>query len=213
MSKHSSRGTIRVNAGWQWPEPEYPEGRDPSSLFSDAVIDDLLRCTGAPRDFPRRTELQKELWDLATKYVAIGLTTPLGIPYGPEDVTLSKRAMWLRAHVLKPCATLIDALANRSMFSDWPDDVPKLPPDRLILLKELNKLREWADRLMPDLSYRIGDRSNHTREFETELVFELTGVFRRYFPNEQVTRGTYHRGHGMKGRFPDFIRAAARPIL
>jgi len=177
------------------------------------VIDEILRCVGEALDFPKRVELQNELTGLARRYIAVGLTTPLGVPYGPEDETLSKRAAWLVGNVLHPCETLTESLENRPMLSDWPEPIPTPPPDRLFLLKELRKLRDWAERLRLDLAHRIGERANHTREFELEIVFALTDVFRRYFPHRRVSRGKYHRSHGMKGHFPDFIRATAGRIL
>jgi hypothetical protein len=216
MSNKSSNEEPNGTGGWQWPEPEFPPERHPDrDLFSDDVIDSLLECGGVPVNSSFRALLQGELRDLARNYMRVALNTPLGVPYGPKDTTLTKRADWLTSNIINPCHRLLAALAdnNAPKLSNWPDEIPYLEPDRLVLMKELSKLHEWAVRLQADLRGRVSEGVNHTREFETEVVFKLTEIFQRYFPNERLSRGTYHRGQGMIARFPDFIRIASREIL
>jgi hypothetical protein len=167
-----------------------------------------------PRDFPNRTALQRDLRRLAKEYIIVALKAPFGLPYGPKRLCRSRWSEWLSSEVLGPSDRLIEALSaeNAFWFSDWPETIAD-PPDRVVLVRELEKVRKWVGALEFELRVRINERVRHRREFEIELAYDLTELFKRYFPDEPLTLGKHDREYGAVSRYSDFIRVAANQIL
>lgn len=211
----SSKTREGKQPGWNWPEISYPEGRHPEKdLFSDETVENLVKVAIGQKQFDRKEELRDALRSLASEYCEVIHVTPLGIgPFVP-NMGRDERRDWLLQHVLEPVQTLRDALQNdkRHMYSDWPDDIIGPQPNRKKILSDLKNLQRWVGDLVLNIQDRMDEKSHIATEFNIELGLKITVIFRKFFPEQNVSRGTYFEDYGRHSPYLHFLRCCYQEI-
>lgn len=161
--------------------------------------------------------LQAELIDVCTHFLAVIATLPCDLPGAPLNMSLTKRADWLEAHVINPAGKLRSAIAEdmKPMFSTWPYPltVPEFT-DYSTLSGELDKLIARATGLRDDLRGQQEGDAGHSQELRQEIFSSLARIFRTHAPHVPPSRGTYDRDapsareRKRRGRYVDAMSLA-----
>jgi hypothetical protein len=143
-------------------------------------------------------QLSDNVEDARSDFVATGKrireiieVTPSSFDYGPDDMSLSKRARWLRQNVLNPMETLRNAVSNSPMYSSYPEkSTSALSVDsRGQLAGELTDFYRHVDDLHDDLVIRAKPRNlSHNTEMRREFLYWIAEVVRRHAPHVDVKR-------------------------
>lgn len=211
---------------WGEERPPWPTGWvPPQERFGDAVLKQVLPASPS-LSVGQRLALRQDLRDIAEDYLTVALTTPLGVGPGASDAKLSARFVWVRDKLFAPADDLLKALSDDSapMRSGWPDLLDAAGPNRKVLIRELETLREYAKQLAWNLESRAETTvakaaskasrgANHTEEFRLDLAHALRNVFARTYPGLAISRGTYVPGEGFIGQFPAFLNGCFKEIL
>lgn len=213
MTEDSNESYYRTYADTPWYRGQiiFKDGDPRIHLFTDATMNRILKALGKRSSISE--QLRAELRDIAYCYLAVAVTTPLGISNGPRAVTLTKRAIWIHRHLLKPATRLLQALSDRTahMRSEYPDPMDQEPPDRQRLVSELEKLTARSR----ELEVCLSDRKNYSlrREYVIDLVRAITVALKREFPDLKISRGTHDTEFGMQGRYLEALKVAITEIL
>lgn len=143
------------------------------------------------------------------------MSSPLGVQLGPESQTPDARKRKITSSVLRPTEKLIEALSDENLLllSEWPDELPSAPPNRHILIEELNRLRKRTSDLFEFLDDRKRKGSAIAQEFKIDFANALADVFERHFPNAQPSRGGYDRTPNPSSEYHAFLKACAQEVF
>ncbi|MDX8353958.1 hypothetical protein [Cognatiyoonia sp. IB215182] len=195
--------------GWlDRPLPPAPE------FFPQKTIDRLCRIGGAD-DESDRPRLADELRTIADIYWVAAMSSPLGVRGGAEALTPNARKRKIKGSILHPAEKLIEALSDESLpvLSEWPDELPSPPPNRHALVEELTKLSNRTRDLLEVLDDRKRKGSAVSQEFKIDFANALAGVFERYFPHAQPSRGGYDRTPNPSSEYQAFLTACAQEVF
>ncbi|MBN8293424.1 hypothetical protein JI664_15735 [Rhodobacter sp. NTK016B] len=195
--------------GWlDRPLPQAPE------FFPQKAIDRLCRIGGAD-DETDRIRLADDLRTIANVFWVAAMTSPLGVQGGPGSQTPDARKRTITSSVLRPAEKLIEALSdeNLTLLSEWPDELPSVPPNRHILIEELTRLRNRTSDLFEVLDDRKRKGSSVSQEFRIDFGNALAGVLERHFPHIRASRGGYDRTPGPSSEYQEFLNACAQEVF
>lgn len=195
--------------GWlDRPLPQAPE------FFPQKAIDRLCRIGGAD-DKTDRIRLANELLNIGRVFWIAAMSSPIGVPGGPDSQTPDARKRTITSSVLRPAEKLIDALSeeNLNLLSEWPDELPSPPPNRHALIEELTKLSNRARDLFEVLDDRKRKGSAIAQEFKIDFANALADVFERHFPHAQPSRGGYDRTPNPSSEYHAFLKSCAQEVF
>lgn len=166
--------------------------KEAAQRFDDAVMADLAEMLRISSE--GANSLQAELTDVCAHFLAVIATLPCDLPGAPFNVSLTKRADWLEAHVINPGTKLRSAIADdmKPMFSTWPYPltVPEFS-EYSTLAGELDGLIARATSLRDDLrGQREGD-AGHSQELRQEIFNAIAIAVRTHAPHVKPSRGVY----------------------
>lgn len=143
------------------------------------------------------------------------MSSPLGIGDGPKLLGPDERKRTIKSSVLHPAQKLVAALSdeNLTLLSEWPDGAVSAPPDRKLLLEELELLVGRVTDLIDAMEGRTRRGSPLSNEFKIDLTEVLTEVFRQYFPDLPARRGGYDRTKTASSEYTQFIEACGHEIF
>jgi hypothetical protein len=134
------------------------------------------------------------LIDVCAHFLAVIATLPCDLPGAPFNMSLTKRADWLEANVINPCAKVRSAIADdmKPMFSTWPYPltVPEFP-DYSTLAGELDRLITRATNLRDDLRGQQEGDAGHSQELRQEIFCAIAIAVRTHAPHIKPSRGVY----------------------
>lgn len=120
---------------------------------------------------------------LGEKIRAIIDETPSSFARGPDDISLSRRARWLRRHVLNPSQLLRDALCDDPRFAQYPEEygTALTAEERGEIAISLERLDAFARDLHDDLEYRSKQKKlSHNIEMRREFIFWIAQVVNKH---------------------------------
>lgn len=166
--------------------------QEAAQRFDDAVMADLAEMLRISSE--GANSLQAELMDVCAHFLAVIATLPCDLPGAPCNMSLTKRADWLEANVINPCAKLRSAICdgNRPMFSTWPYPltVPEFA-DYSTLAAELDRLIARASGLRDDLRGQQEGDAGHSQELRQEVFCAIAIAVRTHAPQIKPSRGVY----------------------
>lgn len=179
------------------------------SLFNDSVMAEVASILTLS-DPAAIASLRADLVELCAHYRAIVSTLPCDLPNAPFNLSLTKRADWLEANIIKPCERLRSAICEemRPMFSTWPYPltIPKFR-DNSALKAEINALSEHASELRDDLRGQQAGDAGHSQEVRQEIFSTVARLLRSHCPNLKPSRGVYDAEFRRRvGVYPDAMR-------
>lgn len=160
--------------------------------------------------------LQSDLRTLCQQFMIAAHTSPLGLAKGPARKTLDQRARWLRTNAIAPTQRLIEALTKEAhMFSEWPETFDAPPPDRAVLLDQLQRLHSRSSQILADIEDRKRDGNEGPTTVKAELANALTGIFTKHFPQLPAVRSPYDRSGDKKLRseYAVFIARCTKEVF
>lgn len=147
-------------------------------------------------DVAVRDAMQADLIDLCAHFRAVIAIVPTDLPDAPFNMTLTKRADWLEAHVIHPCEKLLAAAAAnmQPMFTRWPYPlaIPQTD-DRAGLTRELDALLTQASDIRDLLRAQQADKAGHSQELRAEIFAGAARIVRQHCPDTKPSRGVYDR--------------------
>jgi hypothetical protein len=163
------------------------------ALFDSAATSELVAMLGIKGEAATKA-FQTELIDLCAHFHEVIATLPCDLPSAPFNLSLTKRADWLEANVVKPGQRLLEAIQteNRPMFSTWP--YPLDPPkfrDNMKLMAELSELVAEADELRQGLRNQQAEDAGHSQELRQEVFSAIARLLQKHCPDVKPNRGVY----------------------
>jgi hypothetical protein len=138
-------------------------------------------------------------------------TVPSSFDYGPDDMSLSKRARWLQQNVLNPIQTLREAMADAPMFEHYPERNPPelLAEQRRSYIGHLAALEHYTIELRDDLATRARPRNlSHNNEMRHEFLYWIAQAVRCHAGDLEATRSYTGIDNGAgKGNASPFFAA------
>ena len=191
-------------------------GKMDDELFGIGFMAEVRKITRVSEE-ERLQGFRDALMPVGIHYRAVIATTPSDLPRAPFNMSLTKRADWLTANVVKPVERLLDALAevNQPHFATWPDDSPPPPrPDPDGLAHDLDMLRAFGHFLVQQLRYQQESDAGHSQEIRAMVFCAIAPIVRQHFGVEApASRGTYDAAEGCRvGRYPELMRLVFREI-
>jgi hypothetical protein len=189
------------------------------SLFDQATIAELAQILLVTNPAVIE-EFRKDLIESCAHYREVISTLPCDLPDAPINLTLTKRADWLEANVIKPAKRLLEATdeLNKPMFSTWPYPltIPKFR-DNSSLQRELSDILDHAEMLRDSLRGQQAGDAAHSQELRMEVFMTIARAFQKHAPKVPPNRGTYDAHEDRKkrkrvGRYVDAMRLVFKLI-
>lgn len=145
-------------------------------------------------------DLKADLQDVAESFISAALSAPLGLRDGPRSLSNTQRKKLLLTKVIGPAAALIELLKSpdrAEVFSEFPETFSAAPPDREVLLSQLEALKTRGEDIVWCVELR--GRTHALSDFKVDLTIALVDAFRRHvvdeegrpIPEERVRRSPY----------------------
>jgi hypothetical protein len=212
----------------------FPTGRNPwRDLYTPERIESLANGLGL-KDDRLIFSLERQLCQVAEKYLVVMGETVLFSQKSPSGITYRNKATWLRKRVVRPAVAVLKALGaeNRGWLSLFPFEQASLPPlpAFIYLEAELSALQKWAESFaayLENVPLQAGKRErlrpalHPVVDLKYALVMDLTRIYAKLPDrdgkggkrNPAIASIEINNKQEIKGEFINFVRNAAHPII